>query len=96
VGKRQVGPPRESEVLVEEVIEVAAMSERLKLLFCGRLAMLAIARKREGYNVASTIQWIKVHCHMSEEDAVDSLAIGYLMVKAHQTGPESTAPKATA
>jgi hypothetical protein len=81
VGKRsrRVAARRKRKHHLEELIGIWAERGRLTLAFCRAAAVFADNRIYERFGSASAVEWLCENCHMTEQDAADSIAIGRRM-----------------
>jgi hypothetical protein len=61
---------------VEKLIGMKAERDRLMLEFCCMAAEFADTGAYEGSGAASAVEWISEKCHMTQEDAAESIAVG--------------------
>jgi hypothetical protein len=55
---------------------ILAERELHVLEFCRMAAEFSDRREYEGSGAATAVLWLTEHCHITEEDAADSIAIG--------------------
>jgi hypothetical protein len=78
VGKRSrtLTRRRRRKKLLEKLTSILAERELHVLEFCRMAAEFADRRAFEGSGATTAVQWLTEHCHMTEQDAAESIAIG--------------------
>jgi hypothetical protein len=59
---------------------ILAERELHVLEFCRMAAEFSDRRAYEGSGAATAVQWLTENCHITEEDAADSIAIGRRLI----------------
>ena len=67
-------------MLLEKLASILAERELYVLEFCRAAAEFSDRRAYEGSGAANAVQWLTEYCHMTEQDAADSIAIGRLLI----------------
>jgi len=67
---------RQRKRLLKKLTSILAERELYVLEFCRMAAEFSDRRAYEASGATTAVQWLTEHCHMTERDAADSIAIG--------------------